>query len=283
MRRGHLRLTFLASLSCAFAAGTARADTCGPAEGIDFVLPVDGSAGVARSARVVVRFPLAVTTIEAPELWVVAGGEEAVGGLSWDGIEATFVPDDLWPASSTVTAGVSRSGRDDFVWEFEAADWGEDAVAPVLGTDLDASATYLGGGPEDDPCGPVDLERYRVRLELAAAQGSSGRENLEYVAFQTAGPGVTEPVERSRAVDEEGASEVRLDFYLAADDVSGEACFRALAIDVTGPPSGTTEEACADLREGPFFRSICATAPGGARPGVAALIVIAAAALLRRH
>ena len=264
-----------------------RADTCGPADGLDYVLPVDGSTSVHPDARVVVRYDLASAPVdEAPTVALRGAIGEVEVNVSWDGRQVVLVPVEPLPAPSHFVLAASRPGRADFEAAFDTDELASPAAPPVLGPALQARAEYLGGGPEgDDACGPVGLERYRVHLELPAAHGSSGPANITYVAFETQGHGVTEPTEVARHVDESGSDEVGFDFYLPADGIHGHACFRALAVDVTGMPSGTTDEACARLAEGPFFVSLCAIGgPGRSQaPHVPIALVAAALCLLARR
>jgi hypothetical protein len=281
----------IAGLVALFAAPDARADTCGPAAGLDHVLPVDGTADVDRSALIVVRHSLVDAPLDgAPAVTLRdAGGAEVETAASWDGREVTLLPSSPLGPSSSYSVVAERSGREAHSFAFTTGDDAGGPASPELGPSLGASFEYLGGGPEgDDPCGPIGFERYRVHLELPAAQGTSGPENIAYVVFETRGRGVTEPTEVARAVDETGGDEVGIDLYVPANGVSGRACFRILAVDVTGPPSGTTDEACVRLEEGPFFSSICgvARAPGAPRragaPGLL-LLAFAAALTLRRR
>lgn len=253
----------------------ARADTCGPADGIAYVLPVAGSTEVHPEAFVVVRYTLeAALADDTAPVVELEGPDGAVEHTSsWDGRAILLVTLEPLARGARYTATASWPGAEPWTWTFETTTSEAPPDPPVLGPALSARSEYLGGGPEgDDPCGPVGLERYRVHLELPAAQGSSGPGNLEYVAFETRGRGVDEPTEVARAVDEAGSEEVGVDFYLRADGVHGEACFRVLAVDVTGVPSGTTDEACTRLREGPFFRSMCGVTP--ASPSESAELVV---------
>lgn len=280
----------LAGLAVLLAAPEVRADTCGPVAGIDHVLPVDGASAVDRSALVVVRYSLADAPLDgAPSVTLRdAGGAAVEVDATWDGREATLLPSAPLEASSSYSVLAARPGREPHAFSFTTSAGAGGPTSPELGPALAASFEYLGGGPEgDDPCGPIGFERYRVHLELPAAQGSSGRQNVAYVVFQTRGRGITEPNEVARAVDETGGDEVGIDLYLPANGVSGRACFRVLALDVTGPPSGTTDEACVRLEEGPFFSSMCGVAGAhGVRRGAGARglpwFACAAALVLRR-
>lgn len=271
----------LVALAAALPAIAARADTCGPVDGIDLALPVDGSVGVDRAAWIVVRHALSeAPTDGAPDLVVRdESGDEVGGDVSWDGREVVFVPAELLAPGAEYSVVAARPGRDPWSFSFATAEGDGAPFAPVLGPSLEASFEYLGGGPEgDDACGPIGFERYRIHLDLPAAAGSSGRANLEYIAFQTRGHGITDPLEVARAVDETGGDHVRVDLYRPANGVRGRACFRVLAMDVTGPPSGTTDEACVHLEEGPFFVSMCgAVGPAGEPP---VPLAVAAAALV---
>jgi hypothetical protein len=256
--------------------------------GIDLALPVDGSTDVDPTAWIVVRHTLADVPIDDAPIVELrdADGDEVAGTSSWDGREVTLVPDAALEEGAAYSVVASRPGRDDYAFSFETAASTAGPAAPVLGPALDASFEYLGGGPEgDDPCGPIGFERYRVHLHLPAAEGTSGRQNVAYLVFQTRGKGVAdEPVEVARIVDEEGRDQVHLELYRPANGVSGRACFRVLARDVTGPPSGTTDEACVRLEEGPFFTSICSAASGPPGPtvlGPGALLATAVLLLAR--
>lgn len=269
----------------ALAAPAARADTCGPAPGLDLVQPVDGSTGVDPAAQIVVRHSLAdAPTDGAPDVTLTtAGGDEVAGEESWDGRQVVIVPDEPLAEGAYEVVAI-RPGRDPYEFGFETSGAADGPGAPALGPELAVTAEYLGGGPEgDDRCGPIGFERYRIHLDLPAAEGTSGPQNVMYVAFQTRGHDITDPTEVARAVDEEGDDQVRIDLYVAANGVSGRACFRVLATDVTGPPSGTTDEACVRLEEGPFFVSICsAVAPGAPRPASGVLVLAGLIVALRR-
>jgi len=285
-----LGVLVLAGAPCA--GSVAGADTCGPVAGIDLALPVDGSADVDPAAWITVRYSLEdVPPDGAPSVTLRnEGGEEVEVATSWDGREVVLVPAEPLAPDASFVVVAERPSREDHSFGFATGGPAGGPAAPILGPSLAASFEYLGGGPEgDDPCGPIGFERYRVHLELPAATGTSGPENVVYLAFQTRGRGITEPLEVARAVDESGSDDVRIDLYRPANGVSGRACFRVLAVDVTGPPSGTTDEACVFLEEGPFFVSLCSAAgaaiPGSAGEalGVGAGALVLGIALVRRR
>ncbi len=88
--------------------------------------------------------------------------------------------------------------------------------------------------------------------------------DVEYVIYQTRGPGIAGPRERDRVrLQRSGStvvSEAQRTFRLTGMEASGPVCFNVQAIDPLGRADGNTAEACVNPAKGNYFMG-CAARP----------------------
>lgn len=112
--------------------------------------------------------------------------------------------------------------------------------------------------------------------------------DVEYVIFQTRGPGISGPRVRDRVrLQRSGASSDRSaqrTFRLSAAEADGPVCFAVQAYDPLGRSAPNTQESCANPAQGNYFQS-CAARPWGRAGSAWWAAVMAAAAIFfaRRH
>lgn len=141
---------------------------------------------------------------------------------------------------------------------------------------------------ENDPCGSgavavtVTFERARTYATTDALPWPEG--DLEYVIYETRGPGVGGAIERDRSRQQRSGSAststAQRTFRMAPRDASGPACFTMRVLDPLGRTAGDTREVCVNPAAGNYFAGCSAAATGGRAPfawALGALVVVMAA------
>ncbi|MBI5512222.1 MAG: hypothetical protein HY909_00550 [Deltaproteobacteria bacterium] len=145
---------------------------------------------------------------------------------------------------------------------------GPSAGPPVFGGVSGVSAAPAAGDPCDGQA--VDIT---VRFPRATAPaGTSALNNsawpdsdIEYVIFETRGPGLTGARERDRVrLQRTGSSDVNAQrtFRLSGRDSTGPVCFSIQAFDPWGRRDDNTQEKCVNPAQGNFFAG-CGVHPAG--------------------
>lgn len=142
----------------------------------------------------------------------------------------------------------------------------------------------------DDRCDP-DAVDITVRFDRAGAGALNPSTipwpdiDVEYVIYETRGPGIAGARERDRVrLQRSGSTLVtgaQRTFRLRGADADGPVCFNVQAVDPLGRSDGNTFEQCVNPVRGNYFQG-CSTTPGGASPwrGAAPLAALALAALV---
>lgn len=111
-----------------------------------------------------------------------------------------------------------------------------------------------------DLCGEPDAVEVTVTWRRVADNGWP-LTDIEYVVYQTAGPGIGAPVERARergrlslgSCGSGSAVEQCTSFRLSAANADGPVCFNVQAFDAYGRSDGNTNERCIDPQSGNTF------------------------------
>lgn len=110
-----------------------------------------------------------------------------------------------------------------------------------------------------DLCSDPNAARITLLWHRATSNGWPDSE-MEYVVYETRGPGISGPVERARERLQPGASSTCASSFefcpavrLSSANASGPVCFNVQAIDPYGRPDGNTQEQCVDPSRGNFF------------------------------
>lgn len=244
-----------------------------PPEGVDQTFPADRATQVPLDAAIRVRYG-ASPPRDAENVIRVrhATTDRDVAGIGQRaGREIVFVP------SVPLTANT----------EYEVV-----APDPLVGdrTSTFTTGSRMDAGPPDfgalrevtsevvnrPACGAPD-GGYRITATFDPAIDDGAPEDIEYVVYQTRGPGIVEPLERARVRGLTSEQQFAA-FLLPADDAVGPICLNAFAYDGNGAAGGTGRERCLDPVQGNYFAS-CSAAGGGARAGSGLLALVAAAAL----
>jgi hypothetical protein len=125
-----------------------------------------------------------------------------------------------------------------------------------------------------DLCADPDAVEVTVTWHRALPNGWPVSD-IEYVVYQTIGPGITAPVERARAVGTVtpsscgggSADEQCKTFRLSGANAEGTLCFNIQAIDAYGRNDGNAVEACIDPHAGNTFVGACDARPPMPRRG----------------
>lgn len=145
---------------------------------------------------------------------------------------------------------------------------GPSAGPPSFGGIRGASARPVDGDGCDS--GAYDIT---VRFNRVAADPVPGtpwpESDVEYVIYQTRGPGVAGPRERDRVrLQSSGSSsdaQAQRTFRLSAADAAGPVCFSVQALDPLGRSTPSSAEQCVNPAEGNYFQG-CAASPGARSP-----------------
>ncbi len=284
MRQRDVRSVALGLALLALAA-PAVAAPCGRPDVLD-AFPPDGAAGVPTDATLSAHYDVTADWVDEG-VDLDRGTDTVALTPTWDANEGllSVVPpgglvagDDYvvhWPSLRGINTATKGRAKDVQFSVGAGPDQAAPSFAGVTGVDWDVDR-------ERDDCTDNIEERYRFDIALAPASDDGGKDALELVVFQTAGPGIDgpQPVRVSHMPAEGTVRIVR-----SIDSATGHVCFAAIARDLTGKTSeGGSRETCVDTVAPPFFYG-CSTAPAG-RGGTSWLVLalgIAAAAWRRRR
>jgi hypothetical protein len=120
------------------------------------------------------------------------------------------------------------------------------------------SATFVRNG-SSDLCGDPDAIEVTPAWHRAQNNGWPAND-VEYVIFQTRGPGVSGPIERARQRGQSSGgscsadlSEICRSFRIASQNATSGVCFNVQAMDAYGRADGNSVEACVHPEVGNFF------------------------------
>ncbi len=233
------------------------APTPGPIE----VTPASGAGGVTRDARVALRYtpdffagfvgdPSSLISV-----WNDDSLEPVVGRSLLAGDTLFFLPDRLLDANTTYV-GRASGGIADLEFDFRT------------GTSLDLSPPEVGAIESissqavDPGCGlPDGGFRVDVAMQRALEDGPAG--SLEYLLYQTRGPGLTAPVLRTRRRGVITSDLFTMAFVLPRSDAVEPICVVVQVIDGVGNRDDSMQARCFDPVEGNFFEPACAVSTPG--------------------
>lgn len=162
---------------------------------------------------------------------------------------------------------------------------GPSAGPPVFDGVDDVSARDAEG--EVCEAGAVDVTVTFTRARSASSTSGLAwpDSDVEYVIFQTRGPGISGPRVRDRVrLQRSGTASDRSaqrTFRLTAAESEGPVCFSVQAYDPLGRSTPTRGEACVNPAQGNYFQA-CSARPGGVARGGWWVGLLALAALARR-
>lgn len=143
-----------------------------------------------------------------------------------------------------------------------------------------------------DPCdrAAVDITVRFNRADNASSLSSTSwpDSDLEYVIYETRGPGIAGPRERDRVrLQRSGSSTdtvAQRSFRLSGADGAGPVCFNIQVVDPTGRADGNAVEQCVNPAQGNYFAG-CAVSPSktSSHTGVFAVALFALGSLRRRN
>jgi MYXO-CTERM domain-containing protein len=168
---------------------------------------------------------------------------------------------------------------------------GPSAGPPVFGGVSGVSAAPAAGDPCDSQAVDITVRFPRATSPVgtSALNNSTWPESdIEYVIFETRGPGLTGARERDRVrLQRSGSSDVNAQrtFRLSGRDSTGPVCFSIQAFDPWGRRDDNTQEKCVNPAQGNFFAG-CGVHPAGpwrARGSLGLLALSVATARRRRR
>lgn len=249
---------------------TARAqESCDPDAGVppqDYgrlgtMFPGAGSAGVPTDGflrlRYLGRAPLrAFVIVQNPAGVQVTGTTNVVGN------------EVLWQSDASLARAMRYSvqvpdstGGNTF--QFTTGNTHSSEVAPVFSGVQ--QATYQAAGAAD-PCGDANAVQVTLTWNRAISNGWP-ESDVEYVIFETRGPGISGPIERGRERLQPGGgntcasgAEFCPAIRLSSANSVGPVCFNVQAMDPYGRSDGNSHETCVDPSQGNFFNG-CSVRP----------------------
>jgi hypothetical protein len=238
--------------------------------------PAVGAVGVARDSAIRVRYTPGFFDAWREPLSSLFELRDDVGGL---------VPGRLERLGDTLVFRPSAPLRATTTYRGTA--FGIDVLRRDLrfttGDTFDVEAPVLGGRPtvgsrrvESLPC--VGDVGYAIDVEIAVARDPDGAAgDIEYLLFQTRGPGLMGPVLRARARNFSTTS-VPMSFVLRAAEAVSPICIAVVAVDGAGR-TATTRSECLDPIQGNYFEPLCTASAPGAGPAAASGRGLAAVAV----
>lgn len=295
------------------AAAPVAAQDAGPVEcpdptpGIDSVFPTVGARDVTVDAPLRVRYtrgyfgpegpggdPTMMLTVQRCDTTLSCdfpscsdGGTPVSGRVQILGDEIVFFPEGgRWEAGATYSGeAIARFGGD-LPFNFCVDEAGSiDNAAPELGR-----IGELTSDPIDPRCDAPD-GGFRVGVFFDPATDNGPLGSIEYLVYQTRGPGIDGPVVRNRARAFSTGGQVAMGFVLPPDDATSTICVRVAAVDGAGNVDfddiGDETAQCVDPVQGNFFYGLCSVGAPGAPTrfalGLAAFGVVAFMLVLRRR
>ncbi|MGE0790660.1 MAG: hypothetical protein AB7S26_33610 [Sandaracinaceae bacterium] len=283
----------------------ARAQDAGPMECTDPTPRIEGVFPAHRAREVTVDAPLRVRyspghfepggpggdptelltirrcgDVGTCDLDTCAEPSEPVAGLVQIlGDEIVFLPDGGWTPNATFT-GVALNRFGDLAFTFCTGS-STDSSPPTLGALEEVTSDAI-----EPRCDAPD-GGYRIGLFFQPATDDGPAGSIEYIVYQTRGPGIEGPIIRSRSRNTATTGQVALGFVLPRGEADSPICVRLAAVDGVGNviyDEVTDGQArCIDPVQGNFFYGLCSvSATPGSGPGPLGwpLAIVAMALLL---
>ena len=202
--------------------------------------------------------------------------------------EVHWQSDEMLPSNTIFRVSVSDAsgGAGENVFTFTTGGARSGSAAPTFGG-VQAAETQRSGMA--DPCGQPDAVEVTLSWRRGSAAGWPDSE-VEYVIYETRGPGISGPVERGRERALAGAGSTCNGTYdfcrairLSPENSSAPVCFNVQAVDPYGRQDGNTLEVCTDPSRGNNFNGCAVARATGAMPshpkrGWIVVAILAAAA-----
>ncbi len=232
-----------------------------------------------------------------PEPAVVCVQQDSLDARCLEGTTAALATEIVWQPLAGAGGALLESNRRYYVTYSESGR-GTNRITFITGRGVTPERVVFGGVTDvtsdrapDNGCDP-DAADITVKFDRATP-GVLGLGDtpwpdidLEYVIYETRGPGISGPRERDRVrLQRSGSSVVsgaQRTFRLRGADASGPVCFNVQVLDPLGRADGNTSEECVNPAKGNYFAG-CAATPSRASSGVVALASLAAALVTRRR
>ena len=189
-------------------------------------------------------------------------GEFVPGRAQVLGPELVFLPDAPWQPN-TAYAGIARGVDGDLPFHFCTGST-NDLSPPDLGRITEVTST-----PSPPRCGSLE-GGFRIAVFFPPAVDLGPPGSIEYLLFQTRGPGIDSPIMRD-SLRNFPTESVPMAFVLPPAEAVSPICVRVAAIDGVGnadlSDAAMSGETCVDPVQGNFFYPLCHAAPH--RPGPA--------------
>lgn len=234
-----------------------------------------------------------------PDPPVVCVQRESLDAPCLTGTAAAVGDELIWQPASGAGGSLLEASRRYFV-TYQETGRGSNRVTFVTGRGLAPERLLFAGitdvKADDPPSSDCDATASDITVKFdRASSGVVGigdspwpEIDLEYVIYETRGPGVSGPRERDRVrLQRSGSSVVsgaQRTFRLRGAEASGPVCFNVQVLDPLGHADGNTREQCVNPAKGNYFAG-CAARPSHAPGGLAALVAmgLAAACVTRRR
>lgn len=208
-------------------------------------------------------------------------GEPVSGRVQVLGDDIVFLPDGGWEPN-TVYAGAGQDQLTDLSFDFCTSEVAEDTTAPSFGAIAEVTSDSI-----EPRCDAPD-GGFRIGVFFDPANDDpSPVASVEYLVYQTRGPGVDGPVVRARQRNFPTGGQIAMGFVLGPDEATSTICVRVAAVDGLGNVTfDDGEEAqCIDPVQGNFFYGLCGVGaigqPKGVALGIAFVGIVALMIVLR--
>ena len=242
--------------------------TPGPVE----VTPASGAGGVTRDARIALRYTPGFLADYGGDpssllsVWNDDTLENLTGSTEIVGDTLFFLPDALLEPNAYYV-GRATGGIADFEFDFRTGAT-LDMLDPVAGNIQSVSSQ-----PVDPSCSyPDGGFRVDVTMRRAVEDGPAG--SLEYLLYQTRGPGLREPVLRTRRRGLATADLFTMAFVLPRAEATEPICVVVQVVDGVGKRDDSQPARCFDPIEGNFFESACSVGAAGSGRGRAPWMIV---------
>ena len=210
-----------------------------------------------------------------------APGEPVPGRVQVLGDNLVFLPDAPF-LPNRAYSGVALGVDVELPFRFCTGS-SSDSGPPILGAIDEVTSTAV-----DASCDAPD-GGYRVAVFFTPATDVGPPGSIEFLLFQTRGPGIESPVLRRR-VRNQTPDRVTMAFVLPPDEATSPICVRVVAVDGVGnidlSDAEMSGQTCVDPVQGNFFYGLCgvsARGNAGAPPWPVGLLGLCALVVWRRR
>lgn len=214
------------------------------------------------------RCPETGLSCDFPNACADGSGEPVAGRVQLLGDDIVFLPDGGWEANTTY-AGEGLDQLSGLQFRFCTGDIVEDVTPPTFGQIAELTSD------EVEPRCDAPEGGFRIGVFFEPANDDpSPPVSVEYLVYQTRGPGVDGPVVRARQRNFNTGGQIAMGFVLPPEDATSTICVRVAAVDGLGNVTfdeldGDEEARCVDPVQGNFFYGLCGVGAVGHPKGVA--------------